>query len=134
MGATAPRNTRRREGLYARYPIAGGVKIYQGTLVCLNASGYAVPADDAVGYKFVGVATETIDNTSGSDGDTHIKVVRKGTFAFSKVSPSLTDIGNPFYVKDDSTVRDAADATNDVLVGVCVDIDASTGEVWVEIG
>ena len=134
MALTADRNTRRREGVLATYKVAASTTIYAGALVCINSSGYAVPAADTSGFKFVGVATEQVDNSSGSDGDKNVVVQRKGTFAFTKDTPAITDIGVSFYVKDDGEVQTAASATNDVLVGVCVDIDTGTGEVWLEIG
>lgn len=133
MALSGDRDTRRREGVYARYPVAGGVKIYRGGMVCLNASGYAVPAADAPDYKFAGIAVDSVDNSSGSDGDVYIRVIRKGTFAVSKDSPALTDIGENAYVVDDETVSTAA-TTNNILAGIVVDIDISAGEVWVEIG
>jgi len=82
----------------------------------------------------VGIAMESIDNTGGSNGDKYVKVWRKGVFKLKKASPALTDIGVSFYVKDDEEVQTAANATNDVLVGVCIDIDSDAGEIWVEIG
>jgi len=134
MALTADRDTKRREGVIARYPVAANGKIYRGGMVCLNASGYAVAAADTANYKFVGIAMESIDNTGGSNGDKYVKVWRKGVFKLKKASPALTDIGVSFYVKDDEEVQTAANATNDVLVGVCIDIDSDAGEIWVEIG
>ena len=119
--------------MFARYQVAGGVKIYRGGMVCLNGDGYAVPAADTANYTFVGIAVDTVDNSGGSDGDAYVKVLRKGVFALSKSSPALTDIGKSAYVVDDETVSTAA-TTNNILAGVVIDIDTATGEVWVEIG
>src|SRR5690349_19645246 len=53
--------------------VAGTTKIYKGSVIAKNASGYLVPAADTVGLRVVGVAQEQIDNTAGADGALKIK-------------------------------------------------------------
>ena len=52
---TNDRDTVRKEGKYASYPVKGGAVIYAGGMVCIGADGYAVPASDTAGLKFMGV-------------------------------------------------------------------------------
>ncbi|MCK9376209.1 MAG: hypothetical protein M0P73_08670 [Syntrophobacterales bacterium] len=52
---TRDRATPYREGIEVEYPVAANTKIYAGSLVCVNAAGFAMPAADASGYRFVGV-------------------------------------------------------------------------------
>ncbi|MCY1266027.1 hypothetical protein D9M68_325520 [compost metagenome] len=48
MALTKDRNTPRRDGVQFNDPVAAGVKIYAGSLACLDASGNAVPGADEV--------------------------------------------------------------------------------------
>ena len=76
---TRDRATPYREGIEVEYPVAANMKIYAGSLVCVNAAGYAVPAADTSGYRFAGVALEQVDN---SDGGKNVRVRRAGVFEF----------------------------------------------------
>ena len=55
-------------------PVKGGVTIYQGALVALDADGYAIPGKKAAGLTAAGRAEETVANT-GSDGEDRKSVV-----------------------------------------------------------
>lgn len=56
-------------------PVKGGATIYQGALVALDASGYAIPGKKAESLTAVGRAEETVANT-GADGELVIRVAR----------------------------------------------------------
>ncbi|HUT49980.1 MAG TPA: capsid cement protein [Alphaproteobacteria bacterium] len=132
MALSADRNTKFAEPLLESYPVAASTTIYAGSLVCLNSSGYAVPAADTSGYVFVGVAREKIVN-SGLDGAKRITVRRKGCFELAYGgTAAITLVGTKVYVEDDQTVNAAASTTNDIPVGyVSQYVDAST--VWVDL-
>lgn len=115
------------------YKVAGNTTIYANSLVCLNASGYAVPAGDTANYKFLGVAAEYVDNSAGSNGDKQVRVWRKGVFEFGASSMAITNIGDAVYVLDDQTVGTAAQATNDVGCGKIAGFKSATS-VLVDIG
>ena len=83
---TRDRATPYREGIEVDYPVATNTKIFAGSLVCVNAAGYAVPAADTTGYQFAGVAMEQVDNTGGSDGGQSVNLRRTGVFEFDAVS------------------------------------------------
>ena len=58
-------------------PVKGGTTIYQGALVALDASGYAIPGKKAESLTAVGRAEETVANT-GADGELVIRVDDEG--------------------------------------------------------
>lgn len=86
------------------YPVAASTKIYQGTMVCINASGYAVPAANTVNFVFVGVARDQADNSSGANGAINVKVDRKGVVSMISAGLAITDVGKDLFAADDQTV------------------------------
>ena len=69
---TGPRNTEKLGGgdicPLPSYPVAASTTIYAGALVGLNSAGYLVPMS-GTGQRVVGIANETVDNSSGANGD-----------------------------------------------------------------
>ncbi len=131
-GLTRDRATSYREGVEVDYPVAAGAKIYAGSLVCVNADGFAVPAADTSGYVFVRVALEQVDNSAGANGAKSIRVRREGVFEFDAASITQAMVGDPMYVVDDHTFDDAAGPTNDIKVGLLVKF-ASATKGWIDI-
>ncbi len=129
---TRDRATSYREGVEVDYPVAAGAKIYAGSLVCVNADGFAVPAADTSGYVFVGVALEQMDNSAGANGAKSLRVRREGVFEFDAASITQAMVGDPMYVVDDHTFDDAAGPTNDIKVGLLVKF-ASATKGWIDI-
>ena len=126
---TRDRATPYREGIEIEYPVAANTKIYAGSLVCVNAAGYAAPAADTSGYRFAGVALEQVDN---SDGGKHVRLRRAGVFEFDAVSISQEMVGAAMYAADDHTFDDAAGLTNDIKVGLLVKYVSAT-KGWIDI-
>ncbi|NLW49849.1 MAG: hypothetical protein GXY85_03275 [Candidatus Brocadiaceae bacterium] len=114
-------------------PVAGGECIYCGALVCANADGCAVPAADAAGLVFEGIATERADNDNGDDGDVHVVVRRRGRFRLD-YRGALTQAAMAARVcaVDDHTVDAANNVTHEVHVGR-IDRIEGPGECWVYI-
>lgn len=120
-------------------PVAASTTIYQGALVALNLSGYAVPASADPSLTVVGVAEANVTNTTaagyGSAGALQVSVQR-GTFAFTNSSSTAAiteaDIGRVVYAADDATVS----RTNPIgalpAVGRVVEMEGSS--VMVEVG
>jgi hypothetical protein len=129
---TRDRATPYREGIELEYPVAANLKIYAGSLVCVSADGYAVPAADTSGYRFAGVAMEQADNSDGSAGGKTVRVRRAGAFEFDAVSISQEMVGSAMYATDDHTFDDAAGPTNDVKVGNLVKYVSAT-KGWIDI-
>jgi hypothetical protein len=126
---TRDRATPYREGIEIEYPVAANTTIYAGSLVCISAAGYAVPAADTSGYRFAGVALEQVDN---SDGSKNVRVRRAGVFEFDAVSISQDMVGAAMYAADDHTFDDAAGPTNDIKVGLLVKYVSAT-KGWIDI-
>jgi hypothetical protein len=129
---TRDRATSYREGIEVEFPVAASTKIYAGSMACLNAGGYAVPAADTSGFRFAGVALEQADNSSGADGAKMVRLRRAGVFEFDGANLTQAKVGEAMCVVDDQTFADAAGATNDVKAGVLVKyISATKG--WIDI-
>jgi hypothetical protein len=117
-------------------PLAASTKLWRGSLVAVNRSGYAVAASASLLLTVVGVcAAATVDNTSGAAGDLRADVERGGfQLANSAGDDAITaaDVGQPCFVVDDQTVaRTSANGTRPFAGRVAlVDSDG----VWVEVG
>ncbi len=129
---TNDRATSYREGIEMDFPVAANTKIYAGSLVCVNSTGYAVPAADAVGYRFMGVAMSQADNSAGADGDAYVRLRRVGVFEFDAAGITQAMVGDPMFALDDHTFDDAAGCTNDIQVGVLVKYATAT-RGWIDI-
>lgn len=124
-------------GIYKKVELqlAASQTIYQGTMVCRNASGKAVPAADTAGLKLAGVSqgderTGVSTQTSAATGTYYVQVYRSGVYKFAASGLAITDIGKRVYVSDDKTITKTP--TN-VFAGYLVGIDgASWG--FVDIG
>lgn len=114
-------------------PVAAAKTIHQGGLVAVNTAGYAVPASASSSLKIVGVAAQTVDNSSGNAGDKTVNVER-GTFrlANSATTDALTDadLFRDCYVVDDQTVARTSSSGTRPVAGRVVNV-GSDG-VWIE--
>mgnify|MGYP003163828812 CR=1 FL=1 len=77
---TNVRDTSELGGKYIALPVKGATTIYQGSIVAIDATGYAIPGKKATGLKAAGRAEETVEN-KGGDGEAVIRVAR-GVFIF----------------------------------------------------
>lgn len=131
---TEARTTPRRDAKQFGRLVAGTKKIFEGALVCLNATGFATPGAVATTLVADGIATETVDNTAGADGDKTVEV-EKGTFRFanSAAGDAITqaEIGDTCYIVDDQTVAKTNGTNTRSAAGAIVDVDAVG--VWVKI-
>lgn len=134
--ATAARDVKRSPGDLITVPVDDGDTIYAGTIVMVNTAGYAVKGADTASCVFVGVAADTVNNASGSDGDKKVACYTEGTFEFAfSGTADQASVGKACYIVDNQTVALAATTSNDVLVGKIVEfIDASTVRVKVSLG
>jgi len=117
---TANYDAERKDGILVAYKVAAGAVIYKGAMVCLNSRGYAVPAADAPGLKFVGFAYEQGDNAAGNDGDVTARVWKDGSFRVAMSSPASEDLGADVYVVDDNAV--AMDTAYSIWAGTIVEL------------
>lgn len=133
-GLTNDRNTPMRDGNTLVIGVKGGEKIFAGSLVALNSSGYATPGATATGLKALGRAEEQADNSAGADGAVSVEV-RKGVFRFgnSASGDAITpaEIGSDCYIADDQTVAKTDGTGTRSVAGKVFDVDAQG--VWVSI-
>lgn len=122
-----------KEGVEVRVKMAA-VKIYQGGAVgVVSGVGYATPLLVATsGIAFIGIAEETVDNSTGSAGDKWIRVRRRGLIGFNSSGLTVANIGDAVYFvsgSDDNTVSTTASA---VFAGYLAALD-SNDIAWVAI-
>ncbi len=106
-GCVTDRNTTYREGLELEFPVKAATKIYGGSMVAVDSSGYAVPAGNTAGHKLVGIALEQANNSPGANGAIYVRVRTAGVFEFGATSISQANVGADMYVVDDQTFDDA---------------------------
>jgi hypothetical protein len=128
---TSDRNTTYRQGIELDYPVKASTRIYAGSMVAVDSTGHAVPAANATGYKFVGVAMEQVDNSAGANGAIFIRVRTSGVFDFTATSIAQDNIGAEMYVVDDQTFDDV-DPGQGIKCGKLVKY-VSTTRGWIKI-
>lgn len=130
LGAlSADRSTPYKEGDYVQVPVYTATTIYNGGMVSVNSSGYAIPAADTASTAFIGVATEQVYN-SGSSGAKYVTVRRHGMFRFPATSITQAHVGSIMYIKDDQTFDNSSD--NSIPCGRLVKYESATLG-WIEI-
>lgn len=131
---TKDRNTVRRDGVQNSDPVAAAARIFAGSIVCLNATGFAVPGSTATTLKARGVAQEHVDNRDGAAGDLRIET-RRGVFPFANSASTdeitRADIGAEAFIVDDQTVAKTSATNSRSVAGVIRDVDSAG--VWIEI-
>jgi hypothetical protein len=114
-------------------PVKGTTTIYQGSMVVLDANGFAIPGKKATDLTAAGRAEETVENT-GADGELSIRVTR-GVFVFDNTATTANKVTAAHvlkncYIEDDQTVT--ALATGASAAGRVIRVDDDG--VAVEIG
>lgn len=122
-------------GVSDDYPVAASTTIYEGSLVCVNAAGWAIPGADASGNKFIGVAKERVDNSAGANGAKRIEVLSGPGCIAEFVNSDLvaTDIGEVCAVMDDQTVEQVETNTNSIRCGIYLGDDPTTSQARVHL-
>jgi hypothetical protein len=116
-----PYEAHEREGLIVAYPVKANARIWKGALVCVDNTGYLVPASDTANLRFVGVAFESVDNTGGASGAKRCRVVKRGTFVYNRIgSFTQADIGTTARAITDNEI--AKTSTNNIVVGTVVEL------------
>ena len=127
--STAARNTIRFEpDGPSRLPMAAAMLIYQGTIVALNATGYASKGVTATTLKQFGRAEATVDNSAGAAGAKDIDV-RPGIYRWFNSSAAdlitTAEIGTDCFIVDDQTVAKTNGTSTRSRAGKVVGVDAS---------
>lgn len=120
LAKNTPR-TRVGEGKRFRDPVAAATRIFSGSLVALNATGFAIKAIPTA-TRIRGVALAEADNSEGAAGDGFVDIER-GPFLFRNDTTNAVTrvhIGATVYVVDDNTV--GSSATGTIAAGKCLDV------------
>lgn len=134
--ATAVRDNKAAEGTVVALKMAVA-KVYKGSLVTLDASGYATYAQVGANLPFAGVAYETVDNTGGSAGDKTIRVWVSGVFSLVAASAAQAWVGTEVWLDSGSSGSPVKVAHSDpgataLKVGVVTEVVSQT-EVRVRV-
>mgnify|MGYP001581070136 CR=1 FL=1 len=86
MAVTANQLIKRQDGCKRSYPVEQATRIYQGTLVYVNAAGYACDVTATGVNAFAGIAVAEANNTDGADGDIEVEVYTEGDFELTGTS------------------------------------------------
>lgn len=131
---TADRNTPARDSTLFSFPVAASTRIYQGSIVCVNASGLAVPGATSTTLKCVGRAEAQANNSTGAASAINVSV-RRGCFKFGNSTAgdliALANVGASCYIVDDQTVALTNGTSTRSVAGIIRDVDSDG--VWVEI-
>lgn len=132
---TNERDTLRRNGDKASFPVAAATKILAGAIVCAQTgAAYVTKGATATTLRGIGVAEETADNTAGAAGAINVLVRNDGWFRFANSAAgdaiTLADVGADCYIVDDQTVAKTSGTNTRSVAGKVRDVDA-TG-VWIE--
>lgn len=120
---TTTHETQEKEGLLAAYPLKANAVIFKGALVCVDSTGYLVPASDSDNLRFVGVAFESVDNTGGANGAKRARVTKRGVFVYHRSGTyTQADVGAVIRAVSDHEV--AKTSTHNVLVGTVMELIA----------
>ncbi len=129
---TSERNTKRREGALRVEPVAATAKLWAGSLVMRNASGYLTCGATVAGGLGVGRAEATADNTTGVDGAKTVEY-RRGVFGFATAAGAdeitQAHVGQLCYIVDDQTVAKTDGSASRSPAGIVDGIEG--GVVWV---
>jgi hypothetical protein len=113
--------------------MAASTTIYQGSLVALNAAGYAIAGATATTLTAAGMATETVVN-AGLAGAASVPVQR-GVFGFaSDGSLTVANIGKVVYIVDDQTIAATNGTSTRSAAGTLVDFNSTDAIAWVRVG
>lgn len=119
------------------YPVLNDTTIYKGGMVCLDPTGYAVPAADTAGLiGVIGVADETvISPATDADGAKKIRVRSGEMYDFVATSITQAMLGDMMYVEDDQTFDDVAGVANSIPAGILAEyISATRGKIYIPVG
>lgn len=131
----ATQETNYREGVINSFLVGASKLIEKGNPVFTReGTGYLFQPKSgdsaAAGDKFVGIAVETIDNTSGTDGAQSARVYGLGVHQLPNTA-SLTQaaVGDPIKVGATGAIAAGTAAYN---IGICVGVSTSLVDIRID--
>jgi len=100
--ASATFSDRQSDDIQA-YSVKTATTIVVNTMVCVDATGYLIPAANTSGLKLVGHAVEGVVN-AGASGAAVCLVQRNGIHNYTAVGLGVTDLKKPVWVSNATTV------------------------------
>jgi hypothetical protein len=133
MALSKDRKTKNAIGRLCSYLVAATTKIYEGSLVAINSSGYAVPASANNTLKVVGVAQAQADNTSGSAGDINV-LCRDGLWGFTNGGDiAAADAEKICFASADDTVYLSDSSGTRPAAGKIKFVDPVNDQVFIDV-
>lgn len=129
---TQDRNTPFKDSELVVVPVAAGVKIPAGTLVAINADGFATPGASATTLTYFGRAEAAADNSAGADGALFVTVRRGKAFKWGNESSdpvNQASLGRACFIVDNQTVAKSNGSNTRSPAGLVLGIDSDG--VWV---
>jgi len=125
---TDNRKTPGLEGVRTALPVKGGVQIFSGALVVIEA-GFLVPGKTALNLTHPSKAEKWVDNRLGADGDVTCPVTNEMAFGYhNDGSVTSAHVGSKVYIIDDETV--GVDNTGKSVAGTVTHLEG--GLVYVD--
>lgn len=115
--------------------VKANAKIDEGSIVCIDQTGYASEAHEALGLVPVGRACESVDNTGGQDGAQRVNC-EPGTFLIANSTGAdaitMADFLKDAYLVDGGKVAKTSGGDRRSIAGKVLGLDR--GRVAVSIG
>jgi len=135
MALTADRRTTEHLGKDYSCEVYQATKIYAGSIVCQNSTGYAVPGSTSTALRALGRAEEQVDNSAGASGALSV-LYRKGVFSFANSAAAdeitIAQKDEICYIVDDQTVAKTSGVGTRSIAGKVRGMDGT--QVKVEVG
>ena len=129
MPLSGPRNTPTRDGVDLELTLAATAVIWQGGMVCVDATGLAIAGKTGVDLVVMGVAQAS---AQASAGDATVSV-RPGVYRFGADDQiGQASLGRVVYLVDDETLSATDGDGTRSPAGVIIDIELAG--IWVAIG
>lgn len=124
MAVSANQVISRKDGKRISYP-AAVANLYEGSIVFVNAAGYADDDTASGANQFGGIAIKQIDNSGGSVGDLDCECHAEGVFELTGAGFAQADLGQTIYATDNYTIS-TQPGTTGVPIGEVVGYTSST--------
>ena len=111
-------------------PVGAGERLYGGTMVFTNATGYGAATTASGANLFSGINRFEVDNTGGADGDLTAETWRRGLFLLKGSGFTMADRDKKAYASDNYTVTTTP--TDNTYIGTIKVVESAT-DVRVDI-
>lgn len=120
-----------RDGELTPVPVAKGELIPAGTIVCVNADGYAVGGKEELNLVWAGRAEERADNSGGNDGDMSVLIRRNKAFRWRNDGTIVQKhVGTRVWVLDNRTLTGTDGGGKRSKAGTVILLESDG--VWIE--